>query len=155
MGFMAFGLLAILLGLFLLAITNFKKRDWKSVIGGFLTAVGISLIITTFIFPTGEYKEEHLLSTQEITCYEILGTENYYIESDAFITYFVINEIISENGKKIETPAITKIKSNVEIIKVKDCKIPRVEEYFVKWESSGWTYAKEKDKTVYKIYIPG
>ena len=154
MGFLAFALLSILLGLFLLAIKDFKKRAWKSVIGGFLTAVGISLIITTFIFPTGEYKEQ-LLSAQEITSYEILGTKNYYIESEEFITYFVINEIISENGKEIETPAITKIKSNVEIIKVKDCKMPRVEEYLVKWESSGLTYAKEKDKTVYKIYIPG
>ena len=158
MGFLAFALLSFLLGILLFFNTDFSKQDWKSGVSGafilVLIAVGVGLIVITFVHPMGEYKEDSLLSTQEITSYEILDVENYYIESDEFITYFVINEIISENGKEIETPAITKLKSNVEIIKVKDCKMPRVEKYLVKWESSGWTFAKEKDKTVYKIYIP-
>ena len=152
MGILLIGIILIGIGIGIIIKSNDPSK--MRLLCTILLSIGICLCINTFFAPIGSYKESEVISSQEIVSYEILGTENYYIESDEFITWFVINEVLSANGKKVETPAITKPKSDVEIIKEKDCKIPRVEEHLIKWESSGWTFAREKNKTVYKIYIP-
>lgn len=148
MGFLIICICFIAISITMFILRLFDKINFSdellTIIISFSLVIGIVFIYTSFNLPIGKFKDATLISTENIEPYEVSGNARYYIDSEGFVTFFITDEI---NPRTVT-------KSDVEIIKVKDCKMPRVEEYLMKWESSGWTYAREKDKTVYKIYIP-
>lgn len=160
-------MISLLIGIFCgcLAVIFFAKMFTlgnKEVAAWWYLAMGAVCLILSFVScgicylePFGGYEEPQLISTSEVTFVSFEGQDVYVIDDGANIICYEKVEVITADGREYKMNPKILFESTVEIIPEKECQMPRIEEYLIKGKSSfPWTFAKENDKTVYKIYVP-
>ena len=152
-----FAIISAILGVLLFAslprlIRTFK--EWMKLIVACLLLAGTFMGLLFGLFmPFGGYEEPELIEVYEVVSFILDDKEIYVVDGSDECMVFVRVTVIKAEGYT-KSAKLMQLEGECNIVPEENCKMPRVEEYIERGKGSIWSLAKEKERTIYRIYVP-